>query len=160
MPDGWLTGRLSCSAASSRALLAASPPDRQPVARGRHIMHPHDRRALRYRGHRGHHTAHQPILRLAASLRDVPADVLPGLVRERLTEAEQALLDQASGADAPAAGVDACVTAIRRLRVQRDLAAVQEQVDQLDPASPTYDGQLTALWDRKKELLRQFESLT
>ena len=37
-----------------------------------------------------------PVFALAASLADVPPDVLPGLLRERLSEGERALLERAA----------------------------------------------------------------
>src|SRR6185295_340251 len=63
-----------------------------------------------------------PILRLAASLVNMPPDVLPELLRERLSEGERALLDRAaqSGTAAAAEAPD-CVHAFRRLRVEREL---------------------------------------
>jgi DNA primase len=101
-----------------------------------------------------------PVLTLAASLADVPPDFVPGLLRERLNETERALLERAAQAEAaPAAPAD-CVSAIRRLRVERDCAAVQDEIDRLQaaPARVTDDA-LSALWTRKKDLLRRLEEL-
>jgi len=100
-----------------------------------------------------------PILTLAASLGDVPPDVLPELLRERLTEAERAWLDRASQAEAAAAPAAGCVQSLRRMRIERDLAGVQREIDQLQEASPIDDRVLTSLWERKKELLQQLEAL-
>jgi NADH:ubiquinone oxidoreductase subunit E len=44
-----------------------------------------------------------PILRLAGGLLDMPPDMLPELLRERLSEGERAMLDQAAAAPAEAA---------------------------------------------------------
>jgi DNA primase len=100
-----------------------------------------------------------PILRLAAGLADMPPETLPELVRERLTEGERALLDRAAAAPAPAASAADCVSALRRLRVDRERAAVQDEIDRLQEHSAIGDGALVALWERKKELLRQLEEL-
>ena len=58
-----------------------------------------------------------------------------------------------------AASAADCVDAFRRLRVDRELAAVQDEIDQLQERSEITDGALAALWERKKELLRRLEEL-
>jgi hypothetical protein len=100
-----------------------------------------------------------PILRLAAGLVDMPPEMLPELLRERLTEGERALLDRAAGASAQAASAADCVTAFRRLRMDRERAAVQNEIDRLQERSEMTDGALLTLWERKKELLRRLEDL-
>jgi DNA primase len=101
-----------------------------------------------------------PILRLAAGLVDMPPDMLPELLRERLNEGERAMLDRAAGAPAEAASAGDCVGAFRRLRVDRERAAVQDEIDRLLERSEITDGALLALWERKKELLRRLEELS
>ncbi len=99
------------------------------------------------------------ILGLAASLADVPPDFLPGLLRERLGEADRALFERAAAAGAaPAAAAD-CVNALRRLRVERDRAAVQDEIDRLEQHSGASNEALAALWARKKALLQRLEDL-
>jgi DNA primase len=100
-----------------------------------------------------------PILRLAASLVDMPPEMLPELLRERLTEGERALLDRAAGAPAQAASAADCVSAFRRLRVDRERAAVQDEIDRLQERSGMADAAFSSLWERKKELLRRLEEL-
>jgi DNA primase len=100
-----------------------------------------------------------PILRLAASLVDMPPEMLPELLRERLTEGERALLDRAAGASAQAASAADCVSAFRRLRVDRERAAVQDEIDRLQEHSGMADAAFSSLWERKKELLRRLEEL-
>jgi hypothetical protein len=101
-----------------------------------------------------------PVLRLAASLVELPADVLPELLRERLNEGEQALLERGASGGAPAAPPDECVHAIRRLRVERESAAVQNEIDRLQRGAGMDDRTLSTLWERKKELLRRLDDLT
>jgi DNA primase len=101
-----------------------------------------------------------PILRLAAGLVDMPPEMLPELLRERLNEGERAILDRAAGAPAEAASAADCVGAFRRLRVDRERAAVQDEIDRLQERSEMTDSALLALWERKKELLRRLEELT
>jgi DNA primase len=100
-----------------------------------------------------------PILRLAAALGEMPPDVLPELLRERLNEGERALLDRAAAAEAPVAPAADCVNTFRRLRVERDLASVQDEIDRLQERSEMTDARLSALWERKKELLKLLEEL-
>jgi DNA primase len=100
-----------------------------------------------------------PVFRLAASLSELPPDVLPGLLRERLNDGERALLDRAAAAEAPAGGPVECVNALRRLRVERERTEIQDEIDRLQQISQIDDATLAALWERKKELLRQLEAL-
>ncbi|MCC7008701.1 MAG: DNA primase [Acidobacteria bacterium] len=101
-----------------------------------------------------------PIFRLAATLAELPPELLPGLLRERLSGGERALLDRASRDDAPVAPPADCVAAFKRLRTERDLADVQHEIDALQERSEMTDARLSALWDRKKELLTRLEALT
>jgi hypothetical protein len=81
------------------------------------------------------------------------------LLRERLSEGERAMLDRAAAALAESASATDCVGAFRRLRVDRERAAVQDEIDRLQERSEITDGALVALWERKKELLRRLEEL-
>jgi DNA primase len=99
------------------------------------------------------------ILKLAASLGDMPADVLPKLVHERLNEEARAWLDRAADADAPAAPAGDCVRALKRERCKRDLATIQDEIDRLS-AHAAASGALKGVWERKKALLQEFEALT
>ena len=100
-----------------------------------------------------------PVFRLAASLAEMPPEVLPELLRERLNEGDRALLERAAAAEAPAGGPVECVNALRKLRVERELAEVQDEVDRLQRTSGMDDETLARLWERKKVLLRQLEAL-
>ena len=86
-------------------------------------------------------------------------EMLPELLRERLSEGERAILDRAAGSSAEAASAADCVGAFRRLRVDRERAAVQDEIDRLQERSEMTDSALLALWERKKELLRRLEEL-
>jgi hypothetical protein len=100
-----------------------------------------------------------PVFRLAASLADMPPEVLPELLRERLNEGDRALLERAAASEAPAGGPTECVNALRRLRVIRELAEVQDEIDRLQQTSRMDDDTLAVLWERKKVLLGQLEAL-
>jgi DNA primase len=100
------------------------------------------------------------IVEVAADLADVPADVLPTLLRERLSAGERALLDRASEPGAHTAPAAECVNALKRLRYGRDIAAVQDEIDQLMSRGHTAgDPALRELWERKKALLQRLEDL-
>jgi DNA primase len=92
-----------------------------------------------------------PVLRLAASLSDVPPDLVPGLLEERLREEERALLVRAGGQDgAPAAPAD-CVQRLKLHRVERELAGIQDEIDRAPHAD------FRALSERKMVLQRQLD---
>jgi DNA primase len=94
-----------------------------------------------------------PILALAASLAEVPPESLPALLRERLSEGERALFERAAKSDAPVAEAGDCVLTIKRDRVRRDLAAVQDEIDRLAAESDSHAG-IDALWAKKKALIK------
>ncbi len=76
----------------------------------------------------------RPVFALAASLADVPPEVLPGLLRERLSDPERALLERAAVPDAATASAEDCVAALKRLRYERELAAIQQEIEESDGA--------------------------
>ncbi len=101
-----------------------------------------------------------PVLRLAASLTEVPPDLVPGLLRERLSEEERALLDRAARQDAAPAPPADCVQALKRGRTLRELAGLQDEIDRWPAAGPDADRKLKSLWDRKKALLGRLEQFS
>ena len=126
------------------ALDAGAPAGRRPGG-GRRNWTPTIWRAWRQRA----------CLSLATGLGDVPPDFVPGLLRERLNDDERALLDGAAAATMPPAGPSDCVQAIRRMRIERDIAAVQEEIDRLQSVPGESNDTLAALWAKKKDLLTQ-----
>ena len=98
------------------------------------------------------------ILVLATSLSEVPPDFLPALLRERLGEAERALFERAAAGEQPPAAPGDCVNALKRMRLERERAALQDEIDRVATARGT-DEALSALWARKKELLKRLEEL-
>jgi DNA primase len=98
-----------------------------------------------------------PILQLAASLSDVPPDLVPGLLLERLSEGDRALLERARRQEAAPAPPSDCVQALHRGRTLRDLAAVQDEIDRLPATGAEADQALAMLWERKKALLERLE---
>ena len=98
------------------------------------------------------------ILVLATSLSEVPPDFLPALLRERLSEAERVLFERAAAGEQPPAAPGDCVNAMKRMRLERERAALQDEIDRVATRSGT-DEALSALWARKKELLKRLEDL-
>lgn len=102
-----------------------------------------------------------PVFALARSLADMPADVLPELLRERLSEGERALVARAAAREAAAPPSD-CVHALKRRRLERERAEVQNEIDRLQAgtrAGANTDQRLADLWAKKLELLQRLEAL-
>ena len=100
-----------------------------------------------------------PVFLMAQSLAEMPADVLPDLLQERLNEGERALLARAASTEAAAPPTE-CVNALKRRRLERERSEVQEQIDRLQASSGTGNNpQFAELWARKLELLQRLESL-
>lgn len=100
-----------------------------------------------------------PVFAVAQSLADMPADVLPELLQERLNEGERALVARAASREAAAPPAE-CVNALKRRRLERERSDVQEAIDRLQAAAGTGDHpEFAELWARKMELLRRLEVL-
>jgi DNA primase len=99
------------------------------------------------------------LLGLAASLGDGPPDLVPGLLRERLSDEERALFDRTTGAAMPPAAPGDCVNALKRLRAERDIAAVQDEIDRLEARPGASTDTLATLWARKMALHKRLEAL-
>jgi DNA primase len=100
------------------------------------------------------------VLQLAGTLGDMPPELLPELLRERLSDGERALFERAAAAEAPSAPAPDCVHALRRERVRRESALVQREIDRLQQEARMDDDELTVLFRRKDELARRLEDLT
>jgi DNA primase len=104
--------------------------------------------------------ATREILRQAQSLQGFPPSSLPEALMQRLTTGEADLVtDIARQADAPAEAAD-CVRALKRLRYDRERAAVQREIDRVQEAGGAgKDDEIVDLWERKKDLLHRIEAL-
>ncbi|HMC78492.1 MAG TPA: DNA primase [Vicinamibacterales bacterium] len=102
--------------------------------------------------------ATREILRQARSLQDWPAGSLPDALIERLNKGEAALVGEiARQTGAPADAAD-CVRTLKSLRYDRERAAVQREIDRLQElGGGGHDEQMTALWERKKDLLQRLD---
>ncbi len=99
----------------------------------------------------------ETILQVARTLADLPAQVVPETLLERLAEDEAALVRAIAGMDSAPAGVEDCGVELRRRRLERQSAALQAAIDrkQRDGALDEID----ALWAEKKSVRRQIDAL-
>jgi len=99
------------------------------------------------------------ILRQARSLHGWPAAGIPGGLLERLSTGETALVrDIASQPGAPSEDAADCARTLKRLRYDRERAALQREIDRLqEDGAARHDAEIVALWERKKELLQRLE---
>ncbi|MBP1604986.1 MAG: dnaG [Acidobacteria bacterium] len=100
------------------------------------------------------------ILRAAKALAAERPESLPGVLLERLTEEEAGKVTaEAARPDVVAPPVE-CVRALRRLRYERERAAVQRELDRLQERGPAVPAaEVDALLQRKSDLLSRLEAL-
>ena len=100
------------------------------------------------------------ILQQARSLQGWPEDSLPQTLTERLSTGEAALVGQiCRQSSAPSAASD-CVRVLQRMRLDRERAAVNRQIDHLQEQGPGVDdGRMNALLMKSRELKQRIESL-
>jgi len=100
------------------------------------------------------------ILRAAKALAAERPESLPGVLLERLTEEEaRKVTAEAARPDVVAPPVE-CVRALRRLRYERERAAVQRELDRLQERGPAVPAaEVDALLQRKSDLLSRLEAL-
>jgi DNA primase len=105
--------------------------------------------------------AGRDILEMARTLQKEPSGLLPSALLQRLSTVNAQLVTSIAAtpiSTAPAAG---CIRAIKRLRWERERAAIQREIDRLQQLGATQYGQeIDTLWQRKKNLLHRIEELT
>jgi DNA primase len=85
----------------------------------------------------------------------------PAVLLERLNMVEARLVTGvASEAEPPVHDAEDCARIIKRLRYERERAAVQREIDRLQQLGAAQHGaQIDALWARKRDLLHRIEGL-
>ena len=98
------------------------------------------------------------IFEMARSLHAEPADLLPTALLQRLSTVNAQLVTGiAANPTSPAPAVE-CARALKRLRWERERAAIQREIDRLQELGASQHGlEIDALWQRKKELLHRIE---
>jgi hypothetical protein len=105
--------------------------------------------------------AGRQVLEMARSLHDEPLDLLPSTLLQRLSTVNAQLVTSIAATAASPAPPAACVRAIKRLRWERERAAIQREIDRLQELGATQHGhEIDNLWQRKKDLLHRIEELT
>ena len=98
------------------------------------------------------------ILRMARDLEVRPADV-PTTLMERLSTQEAELLASVAAEPSPPANFpDLCVVALKYVRLERELAEVQRELNRLQNIGDT-GAPLLALLDRKQRMVRALEAM-
>jgi len=104
--------------------------------------------------------ATRSILEQARSLQEWPAASLPDTLIGRLTSGEASLVAEIGRQSHPPATAADCVRTLKRLRFDRERAAVQREIDRLqEQGAEHYEAEIDSLWSRKRSLLQQIEAL-
>jgi DNA primase len=106
--------------------------------------------------------ATRQIFEMARSLQNLPPEQVPSALIQRLSEGDTQLVTSIAAEQAPPAkSLNECVAAVRRLRLDRERAALQRQIDWLqEQDAGRDDGEIEKLYQRKIALLHQMEELT
>ena len=101
------------------------------------------------------------ILEVARSLQGEPLELLPSTLLQRLSTVDAQLVAGIAATAISQAPPAACARALKRLRWERERAAIQREIDRLQELGATQHGQeINILWLRKKDLLHRIEDQT
>jgi len=109
--------------------------------------------------------AGREVFELARSLHDQPADLLPSELLRRLSTMSARLVTAVAGEDtAPVVGpgdLSECARILKRLRCERERAAVQREIDRLQGLGAGKHGDaINLLLNQKRTLAQRIEELT
>jgi DNA primase len=101
-----------------------------------------------------------PILQEARSLQEWPAASLPQTLLERLSKGEAVLVEDIGRQPGSPAPPGECVRTLKKLRCDRERAAVQREIDRLqEQGAAGHQDLIVALWAKKRDLLQRIEAL-
>ena len=105
--------------------------------------------------------AGREILETAKSLQKGPLDLIPSTLLQRLSTVNAQLVTSiAAAADPPAPPLE-CARALKRLRLERDRAAIQREISRLQElGAGKHEREIEALWLKKKDVMRRLEELS
>ena len=98
---------------------------------------------------------------MARTLLDQPVNLLPSALLERLSTVNAQLVTRIAASSIPLAPALDCARGIKRMRWDRERAAIQREIDRLQELGAGQHGnEIDALWQRKIDLLHRIEKLT
>ncbi len=101
------------------------------------------------------------ILDAARSLHEEAPERLPSALLQRLSTGDAQLVTSIAASTICQAPPAECARAHKRLRWERERAALQREIDRLQELGATQHGrEIDTLWQRKKDLLHRIEELT
>jgi len=100
------------------------------------------------------------ILQTALMLREWPAEALPSTLLERLTPREADLVQKIASEPSMPAPADDCAREIKRLRYERERAAVQREIERLQEAGAAGGSDVESLSMKKLDLSHRIEALS
>jgi DNA primase len=105
--------------------------------------------------------AGREIFELARSLHNEPPDLLPTTLLQRLSTVNAQIVTSIAASSISPAPAPECARAIKRLRWERERAALQREIDRLQQLGASqHEHEIDDLWQRKKDLLHRIEELT
>jgi DNA primase len=105
--------------------------------------------------------AGRDIFEVARGLHEEASELIPSTLLQRLSTVNAQLVTRIAASAAAPAPAQACAQAIKRLRWERERAAIQREIDRLQSLGATqHEHEIDHLWQRKKDLLHRIEQLT
>jgi DNA primase len=102
--------------------------------------------------------AGREVFELAQSLHAEPPDLLPSALLQRLSTLNAQIVTSIAAHDVAPAPAAECAHALKRLRWERERAAIQREIDRLQELGAGQHGhEIDALWQKKIDLLHRIE---